>query len=330
MTTPVLETRNLVKHYPTGHGFGHHPMVQALNGVSLTLQPAEMLAIVGESGCGKSTLGRTVTRLEDPTSGELLIDGTSADTMLAKEPMAFRRTVQMVFQDPFSSVNPRRKIGTTIADGLRLHRIAPRGERRDRVADLLATVGLSADYLERYPHELSGGQRQRVAIARALAVEPRVIVCDEPVSALDVSIQAQVMNLLIELQRERGVAYLFISHDLALVLHTAHRIAVMYLGKVVEEGRTETLRRRLAHPYSRSLFAAAPRIGKSAAPATLVEGDVPSPIDPPSGCHFHPRCPFAVERCRKESPEPRDFDGGRVACHRAEEIAVDNRDAIPA
>ena len=322
--TPVLEARSLTKHYHLGKG----RVVQALTDVSISLARGEVLAVVGESGCGKSTLARAVTRLETPDSGEILIDGNAADDLLKYQPMTFRRSIQMVFQDPFSSVNPRRRIGDTVADGLRLHKIGPKAGRRDAVRDLLAQVGLSEDYMERYPHELSGGQRQRVAIARALAVNPQVLVCDEPVSALDVSIQAQVMNLLIDIQQTHGVANLFISHDLTLVRHIADRIAVMYLGQVVEIGDAARLDERLVHPYSQSLFAAAPKIGRPEdEEVPILEGDVPSPIDPPSGCRFHTRCPFAEPRCAASMPELRPVAGREVRCHRAEELLASSAPA---
>jgi oligopeptide/dipeptide ABC transporter ATP-binding protein len=316
----LLEVQALNKHFGVSRGLGRG-VVQAVSDVSFTLDRRETLAVVGESGCGKSTLARCVTGLSEVTSGHMRIEGEDAAGLLRRDPMRFRRSIQMVFQDPYSSVNPRRRVVDTVADGLRLHRLAPRAERRDRVLELLTRVGLSSEHLDRYPHEMSGGQRQRVAIARALAVSPSIIVCDEPVSALDVSVQAQVMNLLADLQQERGVAYLFISHDLALVQHIAHRIAVMYLGQVVEIGEAGLLRERLAHPYSRSLFAAAPRIGRAreSIPPPL-EGDVPSPINPPAGCRFHTRCPHAQPRCTAAMPELRMVNGRLVRCHRAEEI----------
>ncbi len=318
---PLLITEGLTKHFPASRAFGAGAMVQALTDVSITLDAAETLAIVGESGCGKSTLARCVAALSDPTSGHVVIDGDRVDATLKRDPMRLRRSIQMVFQDPYSSVNPRRRVCDTIADGLRLHNIVPRAQRQARVLELLVQVGLSADHLQRYPHELSGGQRQRVAIARAMAVNPAIIVCDEPVSALDVSVQAQVMNLLADLQRDRGVAYLFISHDLALVQHIAHRIAVMYLGQIVEIGSTAALRAHLAHPYSRSLFGAAPQIGRPRdQKMPLLDGDVPSPINPPPGCTFHTRCSFADAHCRQAVPALRQVRDRMVRCHRAEEI----------
>lgn len=312
---PVLEAQNVSRRFPAAGG----RLVHALTDVSISLGVGETLAVVGESGCGKSTLARAVTYLDPPNSGVVQIAGHDAARLLAHNPMELRRSIQMVFQDPFSSVNPRRRIGNTIADGLRLHHITPPANRRAAVRDLMERVGLIPDLVERFPHELSGGQRQRVAIARALAVGPRVIVCDEPVSALDVSIQAQVMNLLMDIQRDVGIAYLFISHDLALVEHIADRIVVMYLGQIVEMGSVVGMRASRLHPYSRSLFAAAPRIGTSRhSTAPLLEGDVGNPIDLPPGCRFHTRCPIATTRCRAEPPELRDIGGRAVRCHYAE------------
>ncbi|ROP81380.1 peptide/nickel transport system ATP-binding protein/dipeptide transport system ATP-binding protein [Stella humosa] len=325
MTAPVLEARDLAKRFPIAGGMGRSGrVVHALNGVSLAVEAGETLAVVGESGCGKSTLANCLTGLMPPSAGSFLLQGEDATAMLRQDPMRFRRSVQIVFQDPYASLNPRRRIADTVGDALRIHGLGPRRDRRGRVAELLAEVGLAEEHLDRYPHELSGGQRQRVAIARALAVEPVVVICDEPVSALDVSIQAQVINLLRDVQRRRGVAYLFISHNLALVRHIARRIAVMYLGEVVEIGSTAALNRRMLHPYSRALFAAAPEIGRAAdAPGRPppLSGDVPSPIDPPPGCRFHTRCPHTQARCKVEAPALRPVDDRLVRCHFAEEIA---------
>ncbi len=326
----LLRTEGLTKHFAASRGFGHGAVVQALSDVSLHLNAGETLAVVGESGCGKSTLARCVTGLVPATAGTIEINGETAQDLLKRDPMRYRRSVQMVFQDPYSSVNPRRHIVDTIADGLRLHKIVPRNQRRARVLELLTQVGLGAEHMERYPHELSGGQRQRVAIARALAVDPALIVCDEPVSALDVSVQAQVINLLRDLQRERGIAYLFISHDLALVQHIAHRIAVMYLGEVVETGTAQDFHQGPLHPYSRSLFSAAPRIGRPRDEAVpLLEGDVPSPINPPSGCRFHTRCPIAVERCRHEAPVLRPVQHRMVRCHLVTDASTELKPLVP-
>ncbi|MCC7272724.1 MAG: ATP-binding cassette domain-containing protein [Alphaproteobacteria bacterium] len=321
---PILEARDLVKRFPAGGGLGlGGRTVHALNGVSLAIAAGETLAVVGESGCGKTTLAHCLTGLTTPSAGRLLLDGEDAAAMLRREPMRFRRRVQIVFQDPYASLNPRRRVADTVGDALRIHRLCPRRARRDRVAALIAEVGLGEEHLDRFPHELSGGQRQRVAIARALAVEPAVVVCDEPVSALDVSIQAQVINLLRDLQARRSVGYLFISHNLALVRHIARRIAVMYLGEVVETGTTAELRRRLLHPYSQALFAAAPEIGRPPGTARPpLSGDVPSPIDMPRGCPFHTRCPHARARCAAEAPALRPVDGRMVRCHFAEELSA--------
>ena len=319
----LLEARGLVKEYEIGSAFaGRKRIVHALSGVDLALKAGETLSVVGESGCGKSTLARCLTALAAPTSGSVLLDGADAQNLLHRDPGRFRRAVQIVFQDPYASLNPRRSIGQAIGDGLRLHKLCPARERRARVCDLLEQVGLSEDHVDRYPHELSGGQRQRVAIARAIAVSPRVVVCDEPVSALDVSVQAQIINLLSDIQTTLGVAYVFISHNLALVRHISDRIAVMYLGQVVEIGDAAALRAGLAHPYSRALFAASPEIGRDrdAPGAKPLEGDVPSPLDPPSGCRFRTRCPFARERCAQEMPALRNVAGRDVRCHFAEEI----------
>jgi oligopeptide/dipeptide ABC transporter ATP-binding protein len=325
MTEPLLVARDLVKTFSAGGGwFGASETVQALSGVSLDLAPGETLAIVGESGCGKSALARCLIGLTDLTDGELTVGGEDSRVFIKRDALAFHRFIQIVFQDPYASLNPRRTIQQSIADALRLHRMCKQNEERARVADLLSRVGLSADYLERYPHELSGGQRQRACIARALAVEPKVLVCDEPVSALDVSIQAQIINLLKDIQRRSGLAYIFISHNINLVRHISDRIAVMYLGQIVELGTTEALRNNLLHPYSRALFAATPVIGRSVderAP-NLLTGDVPSPLHPPSGCRFRTRCSFATNRCAAELPSLRQVAGRMVRCHYAEEIDV--------
>jgi oligopeptide/dipeptide ABC transporter ATP-binding protein len=314
----LLEARDLVKDFPAGGGFlAPLRIVHALSGVSFSLERGETLAIVGESGCGKTTLARCLTGLSEPTAGALLLDGEDVRALLASKPHQFRQAVQIVFQDPYASLNPRRTVFSSVADALRLHTVCPRSERRTKVAELLAQVGLSGDYLGRYPHELSGGQRQRVAIARALAARPRVVICDEPVSSLDVSIQAQIINLLKGLQGSLGIAYVFISHNLSLVRHISDRIAVMYLGQIVEIGTTETLGRMLLHPYSRALFASTPEIGRDPAmrPRRTVTGEVPSPIDPPSGCRFRTRCPWAAALCEEQAPELRVVAGRDVRCH---------------
>jgi oligopeptide/dipeptide ABC transporter ATP-binding protein len=326
VTAPILAARDLRKSFSVGGGwFGTSDQLHALSDVSFDLHPGETLAVVGESGCGKSTLARCLTGLMDLTSGSFVVAGRDGRTFIREDALQFHQVVQIVFQDPYASLNPRRTVRQSIADALRLHRKCKRSDERTRVTDLLLQVGLSGDYLERYPHELSGGQRQRVCIARAIAVEPKVLVCDEPVSALDVSIQAQIINLLKEIQRRFGIAYVFISHNLALVQQISDRIAVMYLGEVVEIGAAATMRRTFLHPYSRALFAATPVIGRRLEDRARIPltGDVPSPLHPPSGCHFRTRCPFAAARCGEEKPELREVSGRLVRCHFAETMLTD-------
>ena len=316
--TAVLEVRDLVKHYPIKGGlFAPPKAVHALDGVTLSLGRGETLAVVGESGCGKSTLARCIMRLDDPTSGAVLLNGADITRMAGPALRPLRRSMQIVFQDPYASLNPRWSIASLIGDPMRLHGIADGKERRRRAAELLETVGLGAEFMDRYPHELSGGQRQRVAIARAIAVRPDVVVCDEPVSALDVSIQAQVINLLKRLQRDFGIAYVFISHDLSLVKHISDRVAVMYLGQIVELADTKAVRTRVMHPYSQALFSAAPVADPAAKrkKRVILSGDVPSPVDPPSGCRFHTRCPYARDRCAREAPALRSVEDRLVRCH---------------
>jgi oligopeptide/dipeptide ABC transporter ATP-binding protein len=316
---PVLEVRDLKKHFAIHYGFlqraGGH--VFAVDGVTFSIAPGETLGLVGESGCGKSTVGRTVLRLIEPTAGSIRLDGHDI-THLGKAALRpYRRQMQIIFQDPFSSLDPRMSAGDIVAEPLRVHRVARGRALRNMVAELFDRVGLRQAQMDSYPHQFSGGQRQRIGIARALALRPKLIVADEPVSALDVSIQAQVLNLMMDLQGERGLAYLFISHNLAVVEHISHRIAVMYLGRIVEHTDTKTLFTRPLHPYTESLLLAVPvpdpRVKRQ---KQVLQGDVPSPINPPSGCHFHTRCPYAVERCRAESPALREVKPGQwVACH---------------
>lgn len=319
----VLEVRDLVKHYPVKGGlFAEKKVVHALDGVSLTIRRGETLALVGESGCGKSTLARCLMRLEESTSGSIMLDGHDITRVHGRALRPLRRAMQIVFQDPYASLNPRWSIASLIGDPMRLHGLGNRRDRRKRVAELLETVGLREEFMSRYPHELSGGQRQRVAIARALAVQPDVIICDEPVSALDVSIQAQVINLLKRLQREFGIAYLFISHDLSLVKHIADRVAVMYLGQIVETADAGQIRNKVMHPYSQALFSAAPLAEPDAAARKrriILAGDVPSPVDPPAGCRFHTRCPYAKDICASDAPALRAIEGRHVRCHFAGE-----------
>ena len=317
MTAPLLQVRNLVKQFPIRGGILQRVVdrVHAVDGVSFDLAPGETLGVVGESGCGKSTTGRCVLRLIEPTSGEVHFEGRNVTAMGKDELRALARDMQIIFQDPYASLNPRMTVSAIIGEALTIHQLAPtRREYDDRIVELLETVGLSADHRRRYPHEFSGGQRQRIAIARALAVQPRLIVCDEPTSALDVSVQAQILNLLRRLQHELGLAYLFITHNIAVVEHLAHDVAVMYLGKIVETGPVEKVLHSPRHPYTRALLSAVPRIDGAQQPQKLA-GDLPSPANPPSGCAFHPRCPKAQSRCRTDTPAPASLnDRHFVAC----------------
>jgi oligopeptide/dipeptide ABC transporter ATP-binding protein len=323
MSEPLLVVRDLVKHY-TAEGLfaARTPPVRAVDGVSFEVGRGETLALVGESGCGKSSVGRTIIRLQEPTSGEAIFDGQPI-FQLAREPLrALRRRMQIIFQDPYSSLNPRMTVGDAVAEGIEIHRLASsKKERNERVAALLEEVGLDPSYARRYPHEFSGGQRQRIGIARALAVEPSFIVCDEPVSALDVSVQAQVINLLKDLQERRGLSYLFIAHDLAVVRQIAHRIAVMYLGHIIETGSTEALLADPRHPYTQALLSAVPEPDPGAQRTRIVlTGDLPSPSNPPPGCRFHTRCfhPLRSGICRDQVPGLRPVHDTLAACHYAE------------
>ena len=315
----VLRVAGLKKYFPVRRGLlqsvaGH---VRAVDGVSFDIQAGETLCLVGESGCGKSTVGKTILRLQEPTAGQIWLGGTEVTTLSEEQMRAHRRQVQMVFQDPYSSLNPRMRVGQIIAEPLENFDIAHGAEKDRQVLALLDKVGLRQDAVERFPFEFSGGQRQRLGIARALALNPRLIVADEPVSALDVSVQAQVLNLLMDLQEEFGLSYLFVSHDLAVVEHIGHRIAVMYLGRIVELAPRERIFAQPQHPYTEALMAAAPIAAPKARSTRLViEGDVPSPINPPPGCHFHTRCPHAEARCRVDAPPLQEIAPGHVvACH---------------
>jgi oligopeptide/dipeptide ABC transporter ATP-binding protein len=331
MTTPLLQVRELVKHYSAGGLFqGRVPPVRAVDGVSFDVGRGETLALVGESGCGKSSVGRTILRLQEPTSGEATFEDVQVFALDRVALRRLRRRMQIIFQDPYSSLNPRMTVGAAVAEGIEIHRLAKGPEIGRRVSALLEEVGLDPGYARRYPHEFSGGQRQRVGIARALAVEPSFIVCDEPVSALDVSVQAQVLNLLADLQRERGLSYLFIAHDLAVVRQIAHRVAVMYLGRIVETGPTEALLSTPHHPYTVALRSAVPEPDPGRRRGRIVlGGDLPSPSNPPSGCPFHTRCfhPEKNERCRTERPELRPVGDTMAACHYAE--TTPSAEAVP-
>ncbi|MBM3570091.1 MAG: dipeptide ABC transporter ATP-binding protein [Alphaproteobacteria bacterium] len=315
----LLEVQGLVKHFPILRGVlqrvsGH---VHAVDGVDFAIAPGETLCLVGESGCGKSTVGKLILRLIEPTAGSIRLGGRDITALGAEAMRTERRHVQMVFQDPYASLNPRLTAGAIVAEPLENYGEVSAADRQDRVVKLLERVGLRAEAMRRYPFEFSGGQRQRLGIARALALNPKLIVADEPVSALDVSVQAQVLNLLMDLQEEYGLAYLFVSHDLGVVEHIGHRIAVMYLGRIVELADKATLFRAPQHPYTQALIAAAPLPDpRRKRDKLVIEGDVPSPINPPSGCHFHTRCPHAAPRCRQEAPKLKPIATGHVvSCH---------------
>ena len=318
MRGPLLEVNGLKKHFPIRRGLlgrvsGH---VYAVDGISFTIGEGETLGLVGESGCGKSTAAKSIMKLIEPTAGEIKLRGARIDQLRPSAMRPYRRELQFVFQDPYSSLNPRLSVGAIVGEPLANYRIAAGSELKDRVIAILAKVGLRADAMERYPHEFSGGQRQRIGIARALAVNPRLIICDEPVSALDVSVQAQVVNLLKDLQKEFRLSYLFVAHDLAVVENISHRIAVMYLGKIVELTDRQSLFSAPLHPYTEALLSAVPLPDPDAPRRRIIlSGDVPSPINPPTGCRFHTRCPYAEARCQSEVPALREVSPGhQVAC----------------
>jgi oligopeptide/dipeptide ABC transporter ATP-binding protein len=316
----LVEVKNLTKYFEIKAQNIREPaaLLKAVDGVSFDVRRGEVLGIVGESGCGKSTLGKTILRLHEKTGGNVLFEGRDISTFGRQELMGLRRNMQMVFQDPFSSLNPRKKVRTLIGQPLRIHGIGSPQEINERVTQLLEEVGLNPEYRNRYPHQFSGGQRQRIGIARALALNPQFIVCDEAVSALDVSIQAQIVNLLLDVREKHHLTYVFIAHDLSVVQFISTRILVMYLGRIVEHADTAILKTNRLHPYTRALFAAYPSTdpGRRLSKERVVMGDVPSPIHPPSGCHFHPRCPFVMDRCRMEYPALKEVEPGHsVACH---------------
>jgi oligopeptide/dipeptide ABC transporter ATP-binding protein len=314
----LLEAQNLTKHFPLRRGlFGTDPgAVRAVDGVNFTVEAGRTLGVVGESGCGKSTTAKLVLKLEEPTAGEIRFEGRSLQRLDSAGLRQYRRSVQAVFQDPFASLNPRMRVGTIIAEPLVTNEKLPPAEVRQRVARLLDLVGLPARSADLFPHEFSGGQRQRIAIARALSLSPKLVVLDEPVSALDVSIRAQILNLLVDLQRDLGLAYLFIAHDLAAVAHMSHTIAVMYLGQLVEYGPAKIVATDPKHPYTQALFSAAlPSHPDESRDEIILTGEVPSPVNPPSGCRFHPRCPHVLSRCAPEVPKLRSSFGREVACH---------------
>jgi oligopeptide transport system ATP-binding protein len=315
---PLLQVHDLSKHYGDRSLFGRRSLpVRAVDGVDLEVRSGETFGLVGESGCGKSTLGRCIARLEDPTAGRILFEGTDIAALPKAQLRQLRRNVQVVFQDPYASLNPRKTVGSILSEAFRIHGLHPRAQWQARVGELLETVGLQADHASRYPHEFSGGQRQRICIARALSLRPKLIIADEPVSALDVSVQAQVLNLMMSLQRSFGLSYLFISHDLRVVRHITQRLAIMYLGRIVETGETRKIYQAPLHPYSKSLLSAVPQIDRRRNDGRMIlRGELPSPSNPPSGCTFHPRCPRRGPECDTRVPVLREMaPGRRVACH---------------
>jgi len=313
----LLQAENLSRHYRVSQGlFQPKATVRALDGVSFSLRPRQTLAVVGESGCGKSTLARQLTLIEPPSAGRLLLGGEATAGADGARLKALRQQVQMVFQNPFSSLNPRKSIAATLDEPLLINTALSKAERRERIEALITQVGLRPEHLARYPHMFSGGQRQRIAIARAMILQPRIVVADEPVSALDVSIQAQILNLFMDLQEQSGTSYVFISHNLSVVEHVADEVMVMYLGRAVELGEKRRIFAQPLHPYTRALMSATPALhAAERRERVLLKGELPSPLNPPSGCAFHKRCPMAVARCAQEAPLLREVDGRQVACH---------------
>jgi len=327
MPEPILQLTDVKTHFPIAHGFlfkRHVGTVRAVDGVTLSVARGEVLGLVGESGCGKSTLARTILQLVPTTAGTVVLEGKNLTAGSADEVLAARRNLQMVFQDPYASLNPRMTVFDTLAEPLRVHAVCPAAEIPARVAELMQLVGLAPRFMQKYPHEFSGGQRQRIAIARALALQPKIIIADEPVSALDVSIQAQILNLLAELCRKMNLSLIFIAHDLSVVKHISDRVAVMYLGKIVELGPALDVIERPQHPYTRALVSAIPTPNpdvERSRQRIVLPGDPPSPINPPAGCNFHPRCPFAIEKCKAAEPPLIAADATRtVRCIRLGEI----------
>ena len=316
----IVSIDHLKTYFKIEKGFGRRQIVRAVDDISFDICRGETFGLVGESGCGKSTLGRTLVKINEPTGGRILIKGQDITNLSGGALKEFRKSVQLIFQDPYASLNPRMTVGEIIREPMVVHRVYPtRKEQDERVAQLLNIVGLKPDHIRRYPHEFSGGQRQRISIARTLALNPEFIVCDEPISALDVSIQAQIINLLKRIQKELGIAYLFIAHDLSMVKYISHRIGVMYLGRLVEMGDSRKLYEKPMHPYTQALLSAVPipdpEVGKTKK-RIMLRGEIPSPIDPPSGCQFRTRCPYAMKHCAEERPELKEVDGRLVACHK--------------